>query len=146
MGKKRKASARCRGYGRNIGCFMKRLVPVERIELPTFGLQNRCTTAVLHRLNLQAEVAARAAGRKFHTNVNIKCSSTPKPTSGSAIVRQRATKELVSWRPQGLLFRLDPRRCKAASNFSPCCRSSPVPVWLDQPRLPRPAKVPRPSP
>jgi hypothetical protein len=24
-------------------------VPVERIELPTFGLQNRCTTAVLHR-------------------------------------------------------------------------------------------------
>ena len=25
------------------------LVPVERIELPTFGLQNRCTTAVLHR-------------------------------------------------------------------------------------------------
>jgi hypothetical protein len=29
------------------------MVPVERIELPTFGLQNRCTTAVLHRLNLQ---------------------------------------------------------------------------------------------
>ena len=26
------------------------MVPVERIELPTFGLQNRCTTAVLHRL------------------------------------------------------------------------------------------------
>ena len=25
------------------------VVPVERIELPTFGLQNRCTTAVLHR-------------------------------------------------------------------------------------------------
>jgi hypothetical protein len=25
------------------------MVPVERIELPTFGLQNRCTTAVLHR-------------------------------------------------------------------------------------------------
>jgi len=23
------------------------LVPTERIELPTFGLQNRCTTAVL---------------------------------------------------------------------------------------------------
>jgi hypothetical protein len=28
-------------------------VPVERIELPTFGLQNRCTTAVLHRLTLR---------------------------------------------------------------------------------------------
>jgi hypothetical protein len=26
-------------------------VPAERIELPTFGLQNRCTTAVLRRLN-----------------------------------------------------------------------------------------------
>ena len=25
------------------------LVPAERIELPTFGLQNRCTTAVLRR-------------------------------------------------------------------------------------------------
>ena len=25
------------------------LVPTERIELPTFGLQNRCTTAVLRR-------------------------------------------------------------------------------------------------
>src|SRR6188768_3510485 len=31
---------------RNLGWGM---VPVERIELPTFGLQNRCTTAVLHR-------------------------------------------------------------------------------------------------
>jgi hypothetical protein len=25
-------------------------VPVERIELPTFGLQNRCSTAELNRL------------------------------------------------------------------------------------------------
>jgi hypothetical protein len=25
------------------------MVPGERIELPTFGLQNRCTTAVLTR-------------------------------------------------------------------------------------------------
>jgi hypothetical protein len=25
------------------------LVPVERIELPTFGLQNRCSTAELNR-------------------------------------------------------------------------------------------------
>jgi hypothetical protein len=27
----------------------KRVVPVERIELPTFGLQNRCSTAELNR-------------------------------------------------------------------------------------------------
>jgi hypothetical protein len=27
----------------------KSLVPVERIELPTFGLQNRCSTAELNR-------------------------------------------------------------------------------------------------
>ena len=26
------------------------MVPVERIELPTFGLQNRCSTAELNRL------------------------------------------------------------------------------------------------
>jgi hypothetical protein len=26
------------------------LVPVERIELPTFGLQNRCSAAELNRL------------------------------------------------------------------------------------------------
>jgi hypothetical protein len=28
---------------------LKMLVPVERIELPTFGLQNRCSTAELNR-------------------------------------------------------------------------------------------------
>jgi hypothetical protein len=28
----------------------KYVVPVERIELPTFGLQNRCSTAELNRL------------------------------------------------------------------------------------------------
>jgi hypothetical protein len=28
---------------------LKKLVPVERIELPTFGLQNRCSTAELNR-------------------------------------------------------------------------------------------------
>ncbi len=27
----------------------RRMVPVERIELPTFGLQNRCSTAELNR-------------------------------------------------------------------------------------------------
>ena len=28
------------------------MVPVERIELPTFGLQNRCSTAELNRLRI----------------------------------------------------------------------------------------------
>ncbi len=30
------------------------MVPAERFELPTFGLQNRCTTAVLCRLTKEA--------------------------------------------------------------------------------------------
>jgi hypothetical protein len=34
-----------------------RLVPVERIELPTFGLQNRCSTAELNR-RTECEVRA----------------------------------------------------------------------------------------
>ena len=38
------------------------MVPVERIELPTFGLQNRCSTAELNRLKaidrIDAAVAA----------------------------------------------------------------------------------------
>ena len=31
--------------------YLNLLVPVERIELPTFGLQNRCSTAELNRRN-----------------------------------------------------------------------------------------------
>ena len=31
------------------GDLLVMVVPAERIELPTFGLQNRCTTAVLRR-------------------------------------------------------------------------------------------------
>jgi hypothetical protein len=31
-------------------CVFDFVVPVERIELPTFGLQNRCSTAELNRL------------------------------------------------------------------------------------------------
>jgi hypothetical protein len=31
-----------------------KMVPVERIELPTFGLQNRCSTAELNRQRLEA--------------------------------------------------------------------------------------------
>jgi hypothetical protein len=34
----------------------KLLVPVERIELPTFGLQNRCSTAELNRQTMGAIV------------------------------------------------------------------------------------------
>lgn len=37
---------------------------------------------------MRAQVAAREARRKFHTNVNIKCSSAPKPTPVSGIVRK----------------------------------------------------------
>src|SRR4051812_47678284 len=34
------------------------MVPVERIELPTFGLQNRCSTAELNRQSLQLQERA----------------------------------------------------------------------------------------
>ena len=46
---------RIRAIGAILGAISKSvwkivlLVPAERIELPTFGLQNRCTTAVLRR-------------------------------------------------------------------------------------------------
>ena len=33
------------------------MVPVERIELPTFGLQNRCSTAELNRQTFRATIA-----------------------------------------------------------------------------------------
>jgi hypothetical protein len=44
------------------------MVPVERIELPTFGLQNRCSTAELNRLtqlaaSLSRDVEVRIAAR-----------------------------------------------------------------------------------
>src|SRR6195952_2981603 len=38
------------------------MVPVERIELPTFGLQNRCSTAELNR-HLEADWQAAEPGR-----------------------------------------------------------------------------------
>jgi hypothetical protein len=43
----------------------KQLVPVERIELPTFGLQNRCSTAELNRLQAidRIDVGSIAADR-----------------------------------------------------------------------------------
>jgi hypothetical protein len=37
------------GPPRKINKYGVFLVPVERIELPTFGLQNRCSTAELNR-------------------------------------------------------------------------------------------------
>jgi hypothetical protein len=41
------------------------MVPVERIELPTFGLQNRCSTAELNRLKAidRIDVGSIAADR-----------------------------------------------------------------------------------
>ena len=53
------ASRYAGGYPRNMALhsaadisakYLFLLVPVERIELPTFGLQNRCSTAELNRL------------------------------------------------------------------------------------------------
>jgi hypothetical protein len=39
------------------------MVPVERIELPTFGLQNRCSTAELNRqLEAIADLQKQRAG------------------------------------------------------------------------------------
>jgi hypothetical protein len=38
---------------------MGRLVPVERIELPTFGLQNRCSTAELNRRLMEFSTGCR---------------------------------------------------------------------------------------
>jgi hypothetical protein len=32
------------------------MVPVERIELPTFGLQNRCSTAELNRRTQETSI------------------------------------------------------------------------------------------
>ncbi len=40
---------------------VEEMVPAERIELPTFGLQNRCTTAVLRRLDRSRRRRAGAA-------------------------------------------------------------------------------------
>jgi hypothetical protein len=37
----------------------KLLVPVERIELPTFGLQNRCSTAELNRRLIEVSTRCR---------------------------------------------------------------------------------------
>jgi hypothetical protein len=39
--------------GENTSIFNEMVVPVERIELPTFGLQNRCSTAELNRQQYQ---------------------------------------------------------------------------------------------
>jgi hypothetical protein len=39
------------------------LVPVERIELPTFGLQNRCSTAELNR-RIETRLYRRCAAAK----------------------------------------------------------------------------------
>jgi hypothetical protein len=49
-----------------LGIFL--MVPVERIELPTFGLQNRCSTAELNRQLIDARnpfIASAAAGSRW---------------------------------------------------------------------------------
>jgi hypothetical protein len=44
------------------------LVPTERFELPTFGLQNRCTTTVLSR---QREIAKGGCGTQAESYFRI---------------------------------------------------------------------------
>jgi hypothetical protein len=41
------------------------VVPVERIELPTFGLQNRCSTAELNRLALFDDPIDAGCNKRF---------------------------------------------------------------------------------
>jgi hypothetical protein len=41
-----------------------KLVPVERIELPTFGLQNRCSTAELYRPRCSLRATSDRQGRQ----------------------------------------------------------------------------------
>jgi hypothetical protein len=43
------------------GVELPNMVPVERIELPTFGLQNRCSTAELNR-PLEGDLQAAESG------------------------------------------------------------------------------------
>jgi hypothetical protein len=54
------------------GLFYKvLLVPVERIELPTFGLQNRCSTAELNRQAKQLHVFTKVTLPPFTAGVHI---------------------------------------------------------------------------
>ncbi len=48
------------------------LVPVERIELPTFGLQNRCSTAELNRQTMQLQILTATAFAAIRFSVHIR--------------------------------------------------------------------------
>jgi hypothetical protein len=47
------------------------MVPVERIELPTFGLQNRCSTAELNRQTKQLQVFIKVTHHHLSPGVHI---------------------------------------------------------------------------
>ncbi len=74
------------------------LVPAEGIEPPTFGLQNRCTTAVLRRPGLRLSAASRRADAARHPAApplarRASSSRTPAPSSsrpGTGDARPRA--------------------------------------------------------
>jgi hypothetical protein len=46
-------------------------VPVERIELPTFGLQNRCSTAELYRRPQPSGTSVRRIGQEYSCRLSI---------------------------------------------------------------------------
>ena len=56
----------------------KLMVPVERIELPTFGLQNRCSTAELNRQTLhRRRQIPDLSGKGYSPNLPKACAKPP---------------------------------------------------------------------
>jgi hypothetical protein len=85
--------------------FRGRLVPVERIELPTFGLQNRCSTAELNRkiegaIGLYFIAITRRNRHKVAASAAVKYQSCrARATIGSAAIRFRRRIALRPARP-----------------------------------------------
>jgi hypothetical protein len=80
------------------GLFCKvLLVPVERIELPTFGLQNRCTIAEAQPADKTIATARPGTGKnidhcqKLHSNPNSARASTTWSTSSVGSSRRPVT-------------------------------------------------------
>ena len=57
---------------------LNEMVPVERIELPTFGLQNRCSTAELNR-----HLVVFAGKKKFLERWSLLAASSPSALESS---------------------------------------------------------------
>src|SRR5262245_55576418 len=78
------------------------MVPVERIELPTFGLQNRCTTAVLHRHSVLTAIRVGQEPRGFALGI---IAPAPRPSLSSA--RSEPAEALAWHRLAGALLEPD---------------------------------------